>query len=120
MSARHAAQPLVVVRKIVNLKENARQGVFFSIIRHMKVFVVYKQESDYARTVLDWLREFGRQTGKKLEEVDPDTRAGSMFCRDYDIVEYPTLVALDDDGQIHNVWRGAMLPTISEVSYYVQ
>lgn len=86
----------------------------------MKVFVVYKQESDYARVVLDWLREFGRQTGKTIEEIDPDSRSGASFCRDYDIVEYPTLVALDEEGHIQNLWRGTMLPTISEVSYYVQ
>ena len=86
----------------------------------MKVVVVYKRDSDHARAVLDWLREFQRQTGKTLEEVDPESHSGAMFCRDYDIVEYPSLVALDDEGQIHNLWRGTMLPTISEVSYYVQ
>lgn len=86
----------------------------------MKVVVVYKQESEHARVVLDWLREFHRQTGKTIEEIDPDSRSGTIFCRDYDIVEYPTLIALDDEGQIHNVWRGTMLPTISEASYYVQ
>ncbi len=86
----------------------------------MKVVVVYKQESDYARAVLDWLGDFKRQTGKSLEEIDPDTRSGSIFCRDYDIVEYPTFVAVDEMGAMQNTWQGAMLPTISEVSYYVQ
>ena len=86
----------------------------------MKVVVVYKQESDYARSVLDWLGDFKRQAGKPLEELDPDTRAGSIFCRNYDIVEYPTIVSLDDSGVVQNMWRGTMLPTISEVSYYVQ
>jgi hypothetical protein len=85
----------------------------------MKVVVVYKRESDYARTVIDWLRDFTRQTGKTLEELDPDTREGASFCRTYDIVEYPSLVALDADSQVQNMWRGTMLPTISEVSYYV-
>lgn len=85
----------------------------------MKVFVVYKNESDYARSVIDWLREFHRQSGKTIEEIDPDTRQGVAFCRDYDIVEYPTLIAIDEEGHVHNMWRGTMLPTISEVSYYV-
>ena len=86
----------------------------------MKVVVVYKQESDYARSIIDWLREFRRQTGKSVEEIDPDTRSGEIFCRDYEVVEYPTLVAFDDEGRVHAMWRGTMLPTISEVSYYVQ
>jgi hypothetical protein len=85
----------------------------------MKVLVVYKKESDHARAVTDWVRDFNRQTGKTIEEVDPETREGEMFARTYDVVEYPTLVAVDNDGVVQNVWRGTMLPTISEVSYYV-
>ena len=86
----------------------------------MKVVVVYKQERDYTRSVLDWLRDFTRQTGKVIEEVDPDTREGASLCRAYDIVEYPTLIAIDNEGLLQNMWRGAILPTISEVSYYVR
>ncbi len=84
----------------------------------MRVAVVYKYESDHAREVLDYLRDVKRQTGHDIEEIDPDTRDGSGFCRTYDIVEYPTLVALDDGGVLQNMWRGSPLPTISEVSYY--
>jgi len=85
----------------------------------MKVVVVYKDESDHAREVYDYLRDFTRQTGHNLETVDPDTPSGQEFCRVYDIVEYPTLLAISDDGRLQNMWRGTPLPTISEVSYYV-
>lgn len=84
----------------------------------MRVVVVYKLESDHAREVIDFLRDFSRQTGRLLEEVDPETRDGESFCRTYDIVEYPTMIALSDDGQVQHVWRGRPLPQISEVSYY--
>jgi len=86
----------------------------------MRTFVVYKVESDHARAVMDYLRDFKRQTGRDIETVDPDTRDGSALCRTYDIVEYPSIVALDDDGILQNVWRGLPLPTISEVSYYAK
>lgn len=82
--------------------------------------MVYKVESDHARAVIDYLRDFKRQTGKDLEEIDPDTREGTALCRTYDIVEYPTIVALDDSGILQNMWKGQPLPTISEVSYYAQ
>ena len=85
----------------------------------MRVAVVYRYESDHAREVIDYLRDFNRQTGHELEEIDPDTPGGSGFCRVYDIVEYPTVVALSGSGQLQNMWRGRPLPTISEVSYYV-
>ena len=85
----------------------------------MRVVVVYKTESDHARTVFDYLRDFKNQTGHDLEKVNPDSAAGSDFCRIYDIVEYPTIIALSDSGQLQNMWRGTPLPTISEVSFYV-
>lgn len=84
----------------------------------MRAVVVYKLESDHAREVLDYLRDFERQTGRKLEEVDPESLAGIDFCRTYDVIEYPSIVALSDSGQMLNLWRGRPLPTINEVSYY--
>lgn len=85
----------------------------------MRVMVIYKDESDHAREVMDYLRDFERQTGHSLETMDPDTRDGSGFCQTYDIVEYPTVVALSDGGQLQNMWRGTPLPSIDEVDYYV-
>ena len=84
----------------------------------MRIVVVYRTESDHAREVFDYLRDFERQTGKKLESIDPESRDGSGFCRTYDVVEYPTIIALDDNGVLQNVWRGTNFPTISELSYY--
>ena len=84
----------------------------------MKAVVIYKSESDHARTVEDYLRDFLRRTGKELETLNPDTPDGAHTCRTYDIVEYPTVIALADDGILQNSWRGLPLPTISELSYY--
>ena len=85
----------------------------------MRVVVVYKDASDHSREVIDYMGDFYRQTGHELETVDPESREGADFCRTYDIVEYPSLIALSDDGVMQNLWRGRPLPTISEVSYYV-
>lgn len=84
----------------------------------MKVVIVYKEESDHARTVLDFLRDFKRQTGRDLETLNPESLQGEQFCRAYDIVEYPTVIAISDSAVMQNTWTGLPLPTISEVSYY--
>jgi hypothetical protein len=84
----------------------------------MKVTVIYKPQSEHARAVEEYLRDFSRRTGDELETLDPETPDGAMLCRTYDIVEYPTIIARSDDGQMQNSWRGLPLPTISEVSYY--
>ncbi|MEO7904956.1 MAG: hypothetical protein ABIR91_04140 [Candidatus Saccharimonadales bacterium] len=85
----------------------------------MRTVIVFKEESDHAREVISYLRDFARQTGHILETINPDTRDGSAFCRVHDIVEYPSVVALNDNGGMQNLWRGTPLPTISEVSFYV-
>lgn len=86
----------------------------------MRVVMISKDQTDYARQVSDYLRDFERQTGHELEIMDPESRDGVGFCQAYDILQFPTLVALSDDGRLQNQWQGLPLPTISEVSYYVQ
>lgn len=85
----------------------------------MKVRIIYRYESDHAREVLDYLRDFARQTGHVIDEVNPDTPEGADICRLYDVVEYPTVIAVRDSGELLHMWRGRPLPTISEVSFYV-
>lgn len=85
----------------------------------MRTVVIYKENTDYARAVTDYLRDFRMQTGRDIESMDPESPDGISFCGAYDILEFPTIVALSDDGQMQNQWRGLPLPTISEVSYYV-
>ena len=85
----------------------------------MKVVVIFKDSMDYTRTVTDFMRDFKHQTGHELDTMNPESPDGVMFCRSYDIMEFPTVVAISDDGVLQNQWRGLPLPTISEVSYYV-
>lgn len=73
--------------------------------------------SEHGRSVEEFMREFTRRTNRELETVNPDTRQGSAMAATYDVVEYPTILALSNDGRILSTWRGD-LPTISEVSYY--
>lgn len=84
----------------------------------MRVVVVYREGEDYSRGVEEWIGEFERRTGKELERMSPDGREGVDFCRTYDVVEYPTILALGEDGAVMGVWRGKQLPLFDEVSYW--
>jgi hypothetical protein len=86
----------------------------------MSVMIIYKPISEYARTVEEYLHDFYRRTARTIETVDPETREGIEICSLYDVVEYPTLIATSSSGEMKNMWRGLPLPTIDEVSYYVQ
>jgi len=85
----------------------------------MRVVCVFREGEDYTRTVEEWIREFERRTGDEIETMSPDGREGVEFCRVYDIVEYPTILALNDDGGVLSMWRGKQLPLFDEVAYWV-
>lgn len=83
----------------------------------MRVICVYRDNEDYTRTVTDWIENIRRQTGHEIESMDPDENV--HFCETYDIVEYPTIIALDNQGSVLNMWRGRDLPLIDEVLFYM-
>lgn len=83
----------------------------------MRVICIFRGNEDYSRSVTDWLENFRRQTGHEIETMNPDENTD--FCETYDIVEYPTIIALSDFGDVRASWRGRTLPLINEVLYYV-
>ena len=79
--------------------------------------MVYREKSEVRMAVEDFLRDFKFETGREIETMTPDDRAGAAFCDTYDITQYPTLIALGPDGTEAAKWEGT-LPTISEASGY--
>lgn len=83
----------------------------------MRVVCIYKDNHDYTRSVDEWLENFRRQTGREIETIDPDENPG--FCETYDVVEYPTILALGERGEVRASWRGRDLPLFNEVLFYM-
>ena len=86
----------------------------------MRVAVVWRDNTDYAREVTEWMSEFSRETGREVESIDPDTVDGEIFVRARDIMQFPTVLALTDDGVVLTEWRGKPLPQFSDVLYRVR
>lgn len=85
----------------------------------MRLVIVWHEQTDYAREVREWINEFEREVGKdRIESIDPETRMGSEFAQAYDVVEYPTILALEDNGKVMQMWRGTPLPQIEQVAYW--
>lgn len=85
----------------------------------MKVCALYRQNSEHARKIEEFLHEFSRlYPDRKIEVIDLDTRDGAATASLYDIVRYPAVLALTDDGQLTRSWEGDQLPLISEVASY--
>ncbi len=85
----------------------------------MKLTILWNEQTDYAREVRDWKRDYTADTGfSGFIDLDPETVAGEKFAQLYDILQYPAVVVTDDDGRLINMWKGTPMPQIDEVSYF--
>lgn len=84
----------------------------------MKVAVLYRSQSEQERPVLNFERDYNRQTGRHLSSYDLNTRDGWSLASLYDVVQYPAVLATTNDGQLLQMWQGDNLPLMNEVMYY--
>ncbi len=84
----------------------------------MRIVIVGRERSDYGRELIDYRRDFNHITGGQIELLDPDSFEGEAFCRAYGITNYPSVIAVANDGRMQQLWSGKPLPTINELSYY--
>jgi hypothetical protein len=85
----------------------------------VKVVVIYRPKSEHARAVEDYLREFFRRTGHKIEAVDIDSKEGVQMAGLYDIMQHPAILAMSEDGKLVQCWIGESLPLIDDVMGYM-
>ncbi|MBQ3468357.1 hypothetical protein IJH19_02395 [Candidatus Saccharibacteria bacterium] len=85
----------------------------------MKIVVLTKDGYDYSSAVDTFITDLQSEASSvEVERLDPDTYDGESFARALDILEFPAVVAVDNNGTSIQQWLGMPLPPISEVSYY--
>lgn len=66
------------------------------------------------------MHEFARRYPDiKLDVQNIDSKEGSATASIYDVITYPGILALRNDGAASAIWQGADLPLIDEVAGYV-
>ncbi|HSX34422.1 MAG TPA: hypothetical protein VLF62_02145 [Candidatus Saccharimonadales bacterium] len=58
------------------------------------------------------------ESGRKLELISLNTRDGAATASLYDVMSYPAILALANDGSVLNVWQGTPMPLMDEVAGY--
>jgi hypothetical protein len=86
----------------------------------VRLLILYRPNSEHERTVDTFVRDFQHQheVGKKIELISVDTREGAEIAKTYDILEFPAILALADDGSALSIWTGTPLPLMNEVAGY--
>lgn len=85
----------------------------------MKVLVLYQQHSETATAVEMFIHDFQqRHDASHLEVIDVDSREGSAAAALYDIMSYPAILVLREDGSVVQSWQGEALPLMDDLAYY--
>lgn len=84
----------------------------------MKAIFLYQPNSEFSRSVEEYAHDFETQRGKTIELLSMDTREGADKAQVYDIMQYPALLVIRDDGQLSKLWQGD-LPLMDEVAGYL-
>jgi hypothetical protein len=85
----------------------------------MKVVILYRPNSEHGRAVDSFIRDYQTtHQGGRLEILDVDSRDGGATASLYDVMQYPAILALRNDGSLLKSWEGDMLPMMDEVAYY--
>jgi hypothetical protein len=85
----------------------------------MKLLILYRPNSEHARLVEEYVQEFQRRHREtRVETANIDSRDGMATATLYDVVEYPAILALEDDGYAQKIWQGSNLPLMEEVASY--
>ena len=87
----------------------------------VKLLILYRPNSDHATEVESYVRDLEHQHNLdgKAELVSVNTREGAAMASLYDVVQYPSILAIASDGRLLNLWQGKPLPLMDEVAGYL-
>lgn len=88
----------------------------------MKVLVLYRPNSEFARGVEEFVHDLQKQHNigeKHLEIIDYDSREGAAIASLYDLMGQPAIMVVADDGSFVKHWQGPSMPLAEEVAGYI-
>ncbi len=85
----------------------------------MKALILYRANSEHGRVVDEFVSEFKHRTSKDLILLDVDTKEGANQAELYDVMQYPAVLTVRDDGQLAKSWVGTPLPLVNDVAGYL-
>jgi hypothetical protein len=86
----------------------------------MKALVLYRPNSEYSRITEQFIRDYkSRYPTGRVEVVNIDTRDGIATASLYDVMSYPAILVIQDNGALQKDWQGPVLPMFDEIASYV-
>jgi hypothetical protein len=87
----------------------------------MRVVVLYHPKSDHERKVLEYTHDFhARHQDHEIELVSLETKEGAELATLYDVVRYPAILIIAENGSLLKFWQDESFPLMDEIQYYMQ
>lgn len=83
----------------------------------MKILVFYRERPGTNQSYHDFMKRIS-DLSVKHEVVDPDSRDGAARSELYEVLSFPSVALVDDDGRPLAIWRDN-LPSPEEISSYL-
>lgn len=86
----------------------------------MKVVVLYRPNSEHSRLTEEFIHEYRtHHEHASVEVLSVDTREGDAVATLYDVMSYPAILILQDNGSVQKFWQGPSLPRTEDVASYM-
>jgi hypothetical protein len=86
----------------------------------MRIVALYHPKSDHGGRVEDYAHEYHmRRPDREIELLSIDTKPGWEMAKLYDVVRYPSILAIENDGHMAAMWQNEQLPLMNEIDSYV-
>lgn len=86
----------------------------------MRMVALYHPKSEHSGRVEDYAHEYHmRHPDREIELISVDTREGWELAKLYDVVRYPALMVITDDGRLQQMWQEQQLPLMNEIDSYI-
>jgi hypothetical protein len=69
--------------------------------------------------VEDYVHDFERFKGKRLEKLSLETVQGAELARLYGVVRYPAILVIGPEGVLQKMWQDQSMPLMDEVNSYL-
>lgn len=87
----------------------------------MSINIIYRPNSETSSAAEAYANQFEREFSAQIKLIDQDSKDGIRFSQLYDIMQFPALVVVQEDGALVNMWTDRdKWPTLSELSFYSQ
>jgi hypothetical protein len=85
----------------------------------MKIVILYHPNQEFAGLAQDFKRDFEqRHQGHKVELASLETVEGAEMAKLYDVVRYPAILVMRDNGALQKLWQDQPFPLMDEVAAY--